>query len=95
MTLIIRAFPLVVDREEVPAFVRELRQERGADTKGDKVSARCSVRATHSGDSLGIEATDKPVEFTGITMLRVKDGQIAEAWNNFDFLKLFQQIGAM
>jgi hypothetical protein len=27
--------------------------------------------------------------------LRVKDGQIAEAWNNFDFLKLFQQIGAV
>jgi hypothetical protein len=24
-----------------------------------------------------------------------KDGQIAEAWNNFDFLKLFQQIGAV
>jgi hypothetical protein len=42
----------------------------------------------HTGDSLGIEATNKSVEFTGITMLRVRDGQIVEAWNNFDFLKL-------
>jgi steroid delta-isomerase-like uncharacterized protein len=64
-------------------------------TEGDAVAARCTVRATHKGNSLGIEATQQPVEFTGITMLRVKDGQIAEAWNNFDFLKLFQQIGAV
>lgn len=64
-------------------------------TEGDTVAARCTVRATHTGDSLGIEATQQAVEFTGMTMLRVKDGQIAEAWNNFDFLKLFQQIGAM
>lgn len=26
-----------------------------------------------------------PVEFTGISILRVRDGQIVEAWNNFDF----------
>jgi steroid delta-isomerase-like uncharacterized protein len=63
--------------------------------EGDTVATRCTVRATHRGDSLGIEATQRPVEFTGMTMLRVKDGQIAEAWNNFDFLKLFQQIGAV
>jgi len=64
-------------------------------TEGDKVAARCTVRATHKGGSLGVEATQQPVEFTGMTMVRVKDGQIAEAWNNFDFLKLFQQIGAV
>ena len=64
-------------------------------TEGETVAARCTVRGTHRGNSLGVEATQQPVEFTGMTMLRVKDGQIAEAWNNFDFLKLFQQIGAM
>jgi steroid delta-isomerase-like uncharacterized protein len=47
--------------------------------EGDTVAARCTVRATHKGDSLGVEATQQPVEFTGMTMIRVKDGQIAEA----------------
>jgi steroid delta-isomerase-like uncharacterized protein len=63
--------------------------------EGDKVAARCSVRATHQGDSLGFTATQKPVEFTGITIVRVKDGKIVEAWNNFDFMSMFQQLGAI
>jgi steroid delta-isomerase-like uncharacterized protein len=63
--------------------------------EGDKVAARCHVRARHTGDSLGLAATDKPIEITGITMARVKNGKIVEAWNNFDFLSLYQQIGAI
>jgi steroid delta-isomerase-like uncharacterized protein len=63
--------------------------------EGDKVAARCTVRATHAGDSLGVAATNKPIEFTGMTIVRLKDGKIVEAWNNFDFLNLFQQIGAV
>src|ERR671914_157461 len=35
-------------------------------SEGDKVAARCSVRGRHRGDSLGIRATDSPVEFDGI-----------------------------
>jgi steroid delta-isomerase-like uncharacterized protein len=63
--------------------------------EGDKVAARCSVRATHQGDSLGFAATQKPMEITGITIARIKDGQIVEAWNNFDFMSMFQQLGAI
>jgi steroid delta-isomerase-like uncharacterized protein len=61
--------------------------------EGDKIAARCTVRGTHGGDSLGIAATNRPVEFTGMTIVRVKDGKIAEAWNNFDFMAMFQQLG--
>jgi steroid delta-isomerase-like uncharacterized protein len=61
--------------------------------EGDKVAARCSVRGRHQGDSLGFAATQKPVEFTGIAIVRIKDGQIVEAWNNFDFMSMFQQLG--
>lgn len=63
--------------------------------EGDKVVARCSVRGRHSGDSLGFAATQSPVEFTGIAIVRVKDGQIVEAWNNFDFMALYKQLGAI
>ncbi len=61
--------------------------------EGDKVAARCSVRGKHTGDSLGVKASQAPVEFTGMVILRVKDGKIVEAWNNFDFMKMSQQIG--
>ena len=63
--------------------------------EGDKVAARCSVRGRHTGDSLGFAATYVPVEFSGITIIRVKDGQIVEAWNNFDFMKMNQQLGVL
>jgi steroid delta-isomerase-like uncharacterized protein len=61
--------------------------------EGDKVAARCSVRAKHEGDFMGREATQAPVEFTGMTIVRVANGKIAEAWNNFDFMRLHKQVG--
>ena len=63
--------------------------------EGDRVAARCVVRARHRGDALGFAATNNPVEFTGMTMARVAGGKIVEAWNNFDFMTMFQQLGAL
>ena len=64
-------------------------------SEGDKVAARCTVRARHEGDSLGFAATKRQVEFTGMTFARVRDGKIVEAWNNFDFMSMFRQLGAL
>ncbi|HKR02236.1 MAG TPA: ester cyclase [Pyrinomonadaceae bacterium] len=61
--------------------------------EGDKAAARCRVTARHTGEGFGIAPTGNPVEFTGIAIVRVKDGKIVEAWNNFDFASLNQQIG--
>ena len=63
--------------------------------EGDLVATRCSVRGKHTGDSLGFAATQLPVEFTGIAITRIKDGKIVEAWNNFDFMKMYRQLGAI
>ena len=63
--------------------------------EGDLVATRCSVRGKHTGDSLGFAATQSPVEFTGITITRMKNGKIVEAWNNFDFMKMYRQLGAI
>lgn len=64
-------------------------------SEGDKVAARCTVRGRHRGDTLGIKATDSPVEFDGICIVRISGGKIVEAWNNFDFMSMFQQLGAL
>lgn len=61
--------------------------------EGDKVAARCSVHGKHEGDFMGRAATQSPVQFTGIVIARIDNGKIAEAWNNFDFMKMYNQIG--
>jgi steroid delta-isomerase-like uncharacterized protein len=63
--------------------------------EGDKVAVRCSVRGRHTGDHLGVAASNISVEFTGIAIVRIENGEIVEAWNNFDFLRMNKQIGAM
>jgi steroid delta-isomerase-like uncharacterized protein len=61
--------------------------------EGDKVTARCSVRGKHEGNFRGFAATQSPIEFTGMTIVRICDGKIVEAWNNFDFMTMNRQIG--
>ena len=61
--------------------------------EGDKVVARCSVRGKHVGDHLGFAATHAPVAFNGIAIVRIRDGKIVEAWNNFDFMTMNKQLG--
>lgn len=38
-------------------------------------------------------ASGKEVSFTGLCVGRYKDGKLTEGWNNFDFLKMYQQLG--
>lgn len=61
--------------------------------EGDKVAARCSVRGRHEGDFMGRAATQAPVEFTGMTIVRIENGKIVEAWNDFDFMTMHKQVG--
>ena len=60
-----------------------------------KVAARCSVRGQHVGDHLGVAASNAPVQFTGMVLVRIRDGKFVEAWNNFDFMSMNRQIGAV
>lgn len=60
---------------------------------GDKLAARCLVTGTHTGNGLGFKATGKKVQFEGVCIMRVSGGQIVEAWNHFDFLGMYQQLG--
>lgn len=59
---------------------------------GDLIAVRCKVSGTHTGNTLGVMATGKPVCFGGIAMMRVRDGLFVEAWNHFDFSKLYRQL---
>jgi len=49
----------------------------------------------HSGHGMGFAPTAKPMSITGMSILRVQNGQIVEAWNNFDVLGMHQQLGTV
>src|SRR5262245_49357793 len=44
--------------------------------EGNKVAALCTVRGHHTGDGLGIAASQKPVQFSGITLAHIEEGKI-------------------
>ena len=47
------------------------------------------------GHGMGFAPTGKPMSITGMSILRVQDGQIVEAWNNFDVLGMHQQLDTL
>ena len=61
----------------------------------DQVVTRYTVQGTHLGPLLGIPATGKQGTITGIDIYRIRNGQIAEAWSNWDTLGLLQRIGVV
>ena len=63
--------------------------------EADQVAARWTARLTHKGDQLGIPATGRQATVSGMSIVRISNGQIVEAWNNWDIMGLMQQIGAM
>ena len=89
-------------REGLKALVREWRKgfsdmhETVEDliADGDKVVGRFTLRGTHTGEFLGIPATGRRIEITGIDIVRIRDGRIVDFWYNEDTLGLFQQLGA-
>ena len=61
----------------------------------EQVVTRYSVEGTHLGQIMGIAATGKHGTITGIDIYRITNGQIEEAWSNWDTLGLLQQIGVI
>jgi len=61
----------------------------------DMVVTRKTFRGTHTGDFMGIPPTGKEVELGVIDIVRIRDGQIAEHWNQLDQLGLLRQLGVV
>jgi len=58
----------------------------------DLVTVRYTVSGTHSGEYQDVEPTGHTVEWTGMAMYRLEDGEIAEAWIEEDRLGLLEQL---
>lgn len=62
---------------------------------GDYVVSRWTATGTNDGEIMGMPATGKSVELSGITIDRIEDGKIAESWANWDTLGMMQQLGVV
>ena len=63
--------------------------------EGDKVVVRISEGGVHTGELLGIPATGKRFQGTGIHIVRLENGKIAEHWREQDTLGTMQQLGVV
>lgn len=63
--------------------------------EADRVAVRVTVRGTHQGVLMGrIQPTGRAAAWTGIDILRIENGQIAERWSQRDIAGLLEQLGA-
>jgi len=59
---------------------------------GDRVVVRWSAVMTHTGNQLGMPASNKTVRITGIAITRIEKGKIMEGWDNWDRFAMMEQI---
>ena len=59
---------------------------------GDYVYVRGEWSAVHSGDAMGMPATNKKVSFTAFDLHRIAGGRVVETWHLEDFMGIMNQI---
>jgi steroid delta-isomerase-like uncharacterized protein len=62
---------------------------------GDTVVGRWTATGTHTGPLPGMAPTGKKIALGGITIYRLTDGRIVEAWEQLDMLGMWQQLGVV
>jgi len=83
--------------------IAEIRQAfpdyHGADeiqiAEGDLVAGRFVFYGTHEGEFMGVAPTGRQVTFRGLSLDRVAEGKIVEAWVEIDLEDILGQIGAV
>lgn len=74
-----------------------LPHREGIDTvlSGDRVVTFWRFVGTHDGEFLGVPASGRTVEITGIDAFVMRDGRIAALYQELNMLGWLQQIGAI
>lgn len=62
---------------------------------GEKAVVSFTLTGTHEGDLMGVAATGKQVEVSGMVLSRLERGRIVEEWEVLDQLTLLQQLGVV
>jgi predicted ester cyclase len=60
----------------------------------DKVAVRWTALGRHAGPLGDLQATGRRARWTGIDLVRLRDGQIVELWASADAMGLYEQLTA-
>jgi predicted ester cyclase len=60
----------------------------------ERLCARYTVTARHTGSLMGIPATGKPISIIGITVMHFDDGRVLERWDVDDSAEVFSRLRA-
>ena len=63
--------------------------------QGDNIVKHWNFKGTHTGDFFGIPASGRVVDIDGVTLVKMKDGKIAQEQDFMDNLSFYQQLGLM
>jgi len=58
----------------------------------DLVAIHWEANGTHQGEFKGVPASNKPISYAGVTIYRIRNGQIIEYWAYLDMQHLLKQI---
>ena len=61
--------------------------------QGDKIVKHWRFQGKHTGEFFGIPPTGKTVNVEGVTLVKMKDGKIAQEQDFLDNLVFYQQLG--
>jgi steroid delta-isomerase-like uncharacterized protein len=62
---------------------------------GDLAAAQVTITGKHTGEFMGVPASEKSFEIKTVDIIRVEDGKCAEHWGVTDNMSLMQQIGGV
>jgi predicted ester cyclase len=63
--------------------------------EGDRVATLNTIKGTHTGEFLGVPATNNDVKMDDMSVMRVSGGKVVEWWDELDIASLLQQVGAI
>ncbi len=75
-----------------PDFKLEIKQRVA---EADRLVTQWTCTGTHKGEFQGISATGKRIEITGLALVRIENGKVAEERVYFDRLTMLEQLGAV
>jgi steroid delta-isomerase-like uncharacterized protein len=61
--------------------------------QGDKLVKHWDFKGKHTGTFFGIPATEKDVDIEGVTLVKMREGKIAEEQDFFDNYDFMKQLG--
>lgn len=64
-------------------------------SQGDRAVVRYRLKGTHTGEFMGMRASNQKVDIVGIDIVRIQNGQLVEHWGLVDTLALMRQLGML